>query len=368
MAKKAPRSRRISRALDDLPGLFDAVDISFDTTPQHHSHTPFHTFPIPNPVPDPEPDITVSGPSAAATDEIEAENDIIPELTLRPEDIRRPEKLQFISLGSGSCGNCAYIGTTSDGILIDAGVDSKRVTTTLAACGIKMENVKGIILTHDHGDHVRYAYNILRYNRHMRLYATNRTLKGILRRHSISRRITDYHTPIFKEIPFQVAQMEITAFEVSHDGSDNVGFSIIREGTHFVVATDTGYITPRADFYLRQAAHIMIEADYDLHMLMQSNRTEHLKARIISATGHMDNTETARYLSSIYTPAIKTIMLCHLSEEANTPELATGAVTAALTAAGISVGDGSGSITARQAAVQVYALPRMTASPLIILS
>lgn len=367
MAKKAPRSRRISRSLDDLPGLFDAVDITFDTP---HPHTSAHTHPLPQPpvteaAQEPDINIRKNTPSAEDSDN---ETDIIPDLTLRPEDLRRPQKLQFISLGSGSCGNCAYIGTATDGILIDAGVDGKRVTTILNACGIKMENVKGILLTHDHGDHVRYAYNILRYNRHMRLYATNRTLKGILRRHSISRRISDYHTPIFKEIPFQVARMEVTAFEVSHDGSDNVGFSITGHGTHFVVATDTGYITPRADFYLRQAAHIMIESDYDLQMLMHSNRTEHLKARIISDTGHMDNAETANYLSRIYTPVLKTILLCHLSEEANTPELATGAVTAALTAAGVTVGDGSGSITARHAAVQVYALPRMTASPLFILS
>ena len=124
----------------------------------------------------------------------------------RPNSVSR---LKFISFGSGSSGNCAYIGDDRFGVLIDAGVDYAHVMGELRRQGISMDKVRGIILTHDHGDHTRYAYNILRNNRHMALYATPRAFNGMLRRHSISRRIKDYHHPVYKEIAFNVGDLRL---------------------------------------------------------------------------------------------------------------------------------------------------------------
>ncbi|MDE6805550.1 MAG: MBL fold metallo-hydrolase, partial [Muribaculaceae bacterium] len=101
--------------------------------------------------------------------------------------------INYMSFGSGSSGNCSYVGTRHGGFLIDAGVKAEDVMMTLKANGVRMENVKGILLTHDHSDHVKYAYTLLRANKHMRLFCTNRVLNGVLRRHGISKRIKDYH-------------------------------------------------------------------------------------------------------------------------------------------------------------------------------
>ncbi len=133
-----------------------------------------------------------------------------------------PKPLYFCSFGSGSSGNSCYVGSREGGLIVDVGVRDVEIEKGLAANGISMSHVKGVLLTHDHSDHVKYVYSLLRNHRHLKLFCTNRVLNGILRRHSISKRIKEYHVPIFKEIPFKMLDFEITAFEVPHDGTDNM--------------------------------------------------------------------------------------------------------------------------------------------------
>ena len=326
-------TRRLSRQLDDLPGLFDYVDISRDDIAGTIIEKSTRTKIVETEIPD------------------IGDADITPELTMR-----------FISFGSGSSGNCAYIGTDRGGVLIDAGVDNNFVTNELLHNGIDIGHVKGIILTHDHSDHVKYAYAILRRNRHMRLFCTPKTLNGLLRRHSISRRIKDYHCSIYKEFPFEVAGMTITPFEVCHDGTDNVGFAVETGKLRFVVTTDTGYITERADFYMRGANALMVEANYDAEMLRNGPYPEHLKARIASERGHLDNAVTAAYLAGISSGCLTDIFLCHLSHDNNCPEIALNTVSTALKAAGVTVSDDP-----RQPGIHLCALPRFVASRLFVI-
>lgn len=270
--------------------------------------------------------------------------------------------LRFISFGSGSSGNCAYLGTSRAGILIDAGVDAAKVFDTLALNGVTPDMVKGVCLTHDHGDHVRYVYQVVRRYRHIRIYCTPRTLNGILRRHSISRRIKDYHEAIFKEIPFTLAGMTLTAFEVSHDGTDNSGYMVEHSGCRFVVATDMGRITDRADFYMRQANFLMIESNYDDDMLTNGPYKEYLKARIRDEKGHLDNKVAAAFVAANYSDALKYVFLCHLSHDNNTPDTAVKEMRNALEARGITVGKGESTLSDRAKDVQVVALPRFDPS------
>lgn len=277
-------------------------------------------------------------------------------------------RLSFISFGSGSSGNCAYVGDSTSGILIDAGVDFNSVVAELHRNGIGMERVKGILLTHDHSDHVRYVYSFVRKYRHMAVYCTPRTLNGLLRRHNISNRIKDYHRAIYKEHPFKVGPFEVVAFEVMHDGTDNAGFFITRGNHHLTVCTDLGCVSERADYYMRRANYLMIEANYDDSMLAAGTYPEYLKARIRSANGHMDNEATARYLAEIYSDGLRQIFLCHLSKDNNRPDIALGCVSRALLQAGVKqVGDSSGTPYALMAPVQLMALPRFDSTGLISL-
>lgn len=275
--------------------------------------------------------------------------------------------LRFISFGSGSSGNCSYVGTESGGVLIDAGVDYENVFDTLRANGVTPNMVKGVCLTHDHSDHIRYAYGIARKYNHIRIYCTNRALNGILKRHNVSRRIKEYHQPIFKEIPFKLGELTITAFEVPHDGLDNSGFFVEYGGNKFAIATDLGEVTDRARHYMTQAHFLMIEANYDLEMLENGTYPEYLKNRIKLSTGHLDNTDTAKFISEMYTKNLKNVFLCHLSNDNNTPEKAVSAVKLALEEKGVTVGEAKGTLEDRDKDIQLMALPRYDSSAWFVL-
>jgi phosphoribosyl 1,2-cyclic phosphodiesterase len=322
---------------NDFPGLFDDFNV---TAPQES--VPVH------------PDIARHVANAGI------------DAPIKPN--KPSERLLFMSIGSGSSGNCAYIGDKEKGILIDAGVDMKQITDALKANDIPISAVKGICLTHDHGDHIKGAYKLMSKNRHIMLYCTPKTLSGIFRRHNVSRRIKDYHKPIYRETPFDLGGFKITAFEVSHDGTDNMGYFIERGSIRFAIATDLGYITDRVDHYMRQADYIMLESNYDRQMLAAGSYPEYLKARILANTGHLDNEDAAQFVADIYTPQLRHVFLCHLSNDNNTPEIAIEKMTTALQQAhNIKVGDGSESIDSRQSDIQITPLPRYEASRLFIL-
>lgn len=275
------------------------------------------------------------------------------------------DKIFYMSFGSGSSGNCTYIGDRVNGFLIDAGIDCDRVEKALLTNGIGMNQVKGIFLTHDHGDHVRYAYNILRRHRHMKLYCTPKAFNGLLRRHSISRRIKDYHEPIYKEFQVRIGGFVLTPFEVMHDGTDNVGYFIEHGGMRFALATDLGCISPRVDHYMRQAQFIMIESNYDSEMLRVGSYPEYLKSRIRADNGHLDNEVSAHFIDSIYTPALRYLFLCHLSFDNNTPRQARETFCKALEHRGLNIGDGTSELTSD---LQLIVLPRYEATPLYALT
>lgn len=275
-------------------------------------------------------------------------------------------RIFFQSFGSGSSGNCSYVGTANGGLLIDTGIREDGVVDVLKSNGIRMDMVKGILLTHDHNDHIKYVYKFLRNHKGISLFCTNRVLNGIMRHHNVSRRLKDFHMPIFKEIPFRVGDFEVTAFETSHDGSDNMGFSLEYQDRRLVLATDMGIVTARALNYISGANYLIVESNYDLQMLMEGRYPEHLKARIVATTGHMENSDTASLLGKVWHEGMRHVFLCHLSAENNTPSKAFIASRDALLARGLKIGNGDGSIEDRAADVSLVALPRLEPSRLYI--
>lgn len=337
-----------------MPGLFDYLDIDLADAGASTSDTP--TPPR-------------SGTPAHVAQTAESQD-----FNIDTAALTRRSSMRFISFGSGSSGNCAYLGFDtgegrSTGILIDAGVEPTEIYNTLRDNKIDLASISGILLTHDHGDHVGYVYKILRSNKHMAVYTTMRTMEGLLRRHSISRRIKDYHHIIYIEHPFKAGGMNVTAFKTSHDGTENVGFCIESvDGAHrFVIATDTGIITPEADRYLRTANYIVIESNYDERMLANGPYPEYLKARIAGDRGHLENKVTAEYIRGIVHPGLSHVFLCHLSQENNTPEIAVETMRSALTAKGLRIGDPANPLMAADTDIALGILPRRQITPQFIL-
>ena len=158
--------------------------------------------------------------------------------------------LQFLSLASGSSGNCYYLGNEEYGILIDAGKGVRTIKKVLKEYGIPFEKIVALCITHDHADHIKAA-GTLGEKYGIPIYTTEAIKNGMNRNYCMVDKIYSAHRPIVKEIPFKIKDFTITAFEVPHDGSDNVGFFISYGNLYFAFATDLGHITPTADKYLR---------------------------------------------------------------------------------------------------------------------
>ena len=144
----------------------------------------------------------------------------------------------------------------------------------------------------------------------------------------------------------------ITAFEVPHDGTDNVGYCMNIDGKIFSFLTDLGHITPTAAEYICKANYLVLEANYDEEMLKMGPYPQYLKERIAGPNGHMSNRETADFLAENINESLKYIWLCHLSKDNNHPELAYKTVELSLRNKGVIVGKD----------VQVIALKRNTPS------
>ena len=263
-------------------------------------------------------------------------------------------EIRFMSIGSGSCGNSYYIGTGKHGILIDAGIPVKTIRLALKKENIPFESICAVFVTHDHADHIK-SLGVVASKNMIPVYATKGVHEGITRNYCITTPIdAQYVRFIEKEKPIDFFNMKITAFEVPHDGTDNVGYCIEIGDKTFCFLTDLGCITETAAKYINKANYLVIEANYEEEMLAMGKYPKFLKDRVSSSTGHLSNQVTARFLADNFNEYLKYIWLCHLSEENNHPDLAYKAVEMELRSHGVIPGKD----------VTLNVLKRATPSPL----
>lgn len=246
-------------------------------------------------------------------------------------------KYKLLSLSSGSSGNCYYLGTSQYGILIDAGIGVRTIKKNLRDYGVAMETIVGVLVTHDHADHIK-SVGGLACKLNIPIYATQTVHEGIERSRCTDTSIAGARRIIEKEKEFEIKDFEITAFEVPHDTIENVGYQIKIRDKVVVLITDVGRITSTVSRYASTANHLIIEANYDEEMLRQGSYPHHLKKRITSGMGHLSNRLTGELLTSIYHESLDEIWLCHLSQDNNHPELAYKTIESALHNFGIKVG------------------------------
>ncbi len=235
------------------------------------------------------------------------------------------DKLRFQSFGSGSSGNCYYIGNASTGLLIDAGIGVRSIRKHLRNLGLDFENIWGVFVTHDHADHIK-AVGPIGEKHHVPIYATRDIHEGIHRSYCVTEKLYTSKKYIEKGESVQVGEFRVTSFPVSHDATDNVGYTVEYKEKRFTFATDLGYVGAEVGGELKIADFVVLEANYDEQMLRDGNYPEHLKNRIIAKTGHLSNDQCGSFLSENFNPRLKNIFLCHLSRENNLPELAYTAV------------------------------------------
>lgn len=252
-------------------------------------------------------------------------------------DLFSQPQYKFFSIGSGSSGNCYYLGNKDHGILIDAGIGIRSVQKAMREYGVSFEKIAGILVTHDHADHIK-TIGCLSNKYHLPVYATEAVHAGIERCKYITGYSVAAQRIIEKEKEFCIHDFTITAFEVPHDSIDNVGYHIVFGDETFVLITDIGRITETIIRFASQASQLVVETNYDEEMLQNGTYPYILKKRITSGTGHLSNRASAEFIASIYSARMKNIWLCHLSQDNNRPELAYCTVENHLLQKGVIVG------------------------------
>ena len=230
--------------------------------------------------------------------------------------------LKFISFGSGSSGNCYYLGTATDGLLIDIGVGIRTLKKHARDYGISLGSVQRVLITHDHADHIK-SVGAFSYDYHVPVYATEKVHQGIDHNYCVQRKVADELKRFVEPgLTMQLGEFKVTPFAVPHDANENVGYQIEAGGVTFVLMTDAGSVTDEMKARIGEAEYLVIEANHDVEMLQ----------------GGLSNTECGKVLAENMTERLKHVWLCHLSEENNHPELARKTVDATLRSYGIIAG------------------------------
>jgi len=229
-------------------------------------------------------------------------------------------EIKFCSLASGSSGNASYIGSNETGILLDAGLTGKYISSSLEHIGVNPNTINAILVTHEHSDHVK-SVGILMRKYDYKLYITEKTYEKI--ENKIGKINKDNVIFIEKNKSFLINDIQVKAYEILHDAVDPVGYTFSKGANKVSVVTDLGIVTDEILDEIRDSDLLLIETNHDKDMLLAGSYPYYLKKRILSEYGHLSNESAAELIrETIINGRVKNILLGHLSRENNFPELA----------------------------------------------
>lgn len=217
--------------------------------------------------------------------------------------------MKFNIIASGSKGNATIVSHNKTNILIDMGISLTRLKEGLNEFGLDVKDIDAAIFTHDHADHI----SGIKFLSPKIMYGLRGTLPSTLT-NSIE---------LFE--PFTIGDIKITAFPTSHDATNPCGFILEANNEKLTYVTDTGVFLDESKEIASNPDYLIIESNHDIRMLLKTNRPYELKNRIMSEHGHLCNEDSAIAAINLLGPKTKQIILAHLSEEANTPEIALAA-------------------------------------------
>ncbi|MCH8266511.1 MAG: MBL fold metallo-hydrolase [Acidobacteria bacterium] len=234
--------------------------------------------------------------------------------------------IRMAVLGSGSSGNCTFLATERVKVLIDAGLSGRDTLRRLASIGEKPESLQAILVTHEHSDHIS---GLARLASHYKIpvYVSSPTQAVLPPRVKL---------PAVETIQagkqFEIGDLTIDPFTIPHDAVDPVAFRLTAGGIRVAVVTDLGYIPENVKYYLRGCHCLVLEANHDLEMLRNGPYPWFVKQRVMSRDGHLSNHALSNFLSNDFDGTAQVLVLAHLSECNNHPEIARMAATSALEA------------------------------------
>jgi phosphoribosyl 1,2-cyclic phosphodiesterase len=239
---------------------------------------------------------------------------------------------KFCVLASGSSGNSSLVATSRTRLLIDAGLGIRDLIQRLASTGECLDTIDAILITHEHSDHIAGLCRLLRKaGRRIPVFITHRTAPVI-----------DWENcePALEHFQagscFTIGDIAIESFTIPHDAVDPVGYTFRSEGVKIGIATDLGYIPDSIKYHLRSTDVLLLESNHDIEMLKVGPYPWSVKQRVMGRNGHLSNDVVSEYLASDFASSTVALILGHLSEHNNHPELVRMSAVMALERRGLS--------------------------------
>ena len=228
--------------------------------------------------------------------------------------------MRLCSIASGSSGNCIYVGSDNTHLLVDVGISGKRVEEGLNSLELTGKDIDGILITHEHSDHIK-GLGVIARKHQIPVYATEGTVEALS--HMILGKMPE---GIFREIhedePFEINDLTVNPFTIPHDAAQPVGYRV-ECGEHSVgIATDLGKYNEYIVGNLQNLDALLLEANHDIHMLEVGPYPYPLKRRVMGDKGHLSNELSGKLLCDILHDDLQYVVLGHLSIENNYEELA----------------------------------------------
>ncbi|WP_139492472.1 MBL fold metallo-hydrolase [Brevibacillus dissolubilis] len=244
--------------------------------------------------------------------------------------------MRFSVLASGSTGNAIYVATDRTALLIDAGITGKAVEASLKEIGADPKSIKGILITHEHSDHIR-GVGVLARRYNIPIYSNMKTwaeLNGQIGT------ITEEQRQLFEVGETrEFEDLTVQSFGISHDAAEPMGFCFYEGNKKLTLATDLGYVSDKIKETIKGADAYIFESNHDPEMLRMSGYPWSIKRRILSDVGHLSNEAAGEALTDVLGGQAERVFLAHLSKENNMMELAKLTVKSILEEKGLKVGD-----------------------------
>lgn len=239
--------------------------------------------------------------------------------------------MKICTLASSSSGNCTLVSQGGTHILIDAGISLRRITASLQQLGIEMKDLAGVLVTHEHSDHINGIKMLVKYH-DVSIMAPRGVARELCRAvPGAERCVTHFEAGS----DFVVGEISVKSFLTMHDTPESVGYRFDDGRSSLVFVTDIGSITPTVLDAASGASMAVVEANHDIVMLKKGSYPAYLKRRILSDRGHLSNDDSGRFVSALVKSGTCRIVLAHLSRENNTPRLAHETVSLALRGCGV---------------------------------
>ena len=222
---------------------------------------------------------------------------------------------------SGSSGNCIYVGDDQTHLLVDTGISKKRIEEGLAKLEIKGDELEGILITHEHVDHIQ-GLGVFSRKYEIPIYATPGTIAGIRNYKKLGNLPDGLLHEVEVDQPFSLGTLNIDPFAISHDANEPSGYRIDNGKKAVAVATDLGIYDDYTVEHLKDLNAVVLEANHDIHMLEVGPYPYPLKRRVMGDKGHLSNELSGKLLCDILHDDLQYVVLGHLSKENNYEELA----------------------------------------------